>query len=114
MKGDEAIKQYFVNTELSHGVMGQGIVMVGYTCLAIFALYMNNLSYLSFGHVGSLQKQRSDLYEAEDNTTVAAYHKLKQHETVTAAIDDVENAESTGGIELNSIYTSPGVVAGKQ
>ena len=110
--GEEAINQYFRNTSIGHPIMGQGILLIGWTGLAIAALFLNNLSYLTFGHVGSLLKDRSDIiYEAEDNTT-AAYRQLKQQDTTTT---DTEKPETGGGIiELNHIYSSPSTVSGKQ
>ena len=90
--------------------MGQGILLIGWTGLAIAALFLNNLSYLTFGHVGSLLKDRSDIYEAEDNTT-AAYRQLKQQDTTTT---DTEKPETGGVIELNHIYSSSSTVSGKQ
>jgi hypothetical protein len=95
--------------------MGQGILLIGWTGLAIGALFLNNLSYLSFGHVGSLQKNRSSdlIYEAEDNTTMAAYRKLKQQDDVTTT-NTTEKPETTGIIELNHIYSSPSTISGNQ
>jgi hypothetical protein len=111
--GEEAIKQYFRNTSIGHPIMGQGILLIGWTGLAIGALFLNNLSYLSFGHVGSLQKNRSSdlIYEAEDNTTMAAYRKLKQQDNIATIDDTTEKPETTGIIEFNHIYSSPSTVS---
>lgn len=117
--GEESIKQYFRNTSIDHPIMGQGVLLIGWTCLAIGALFLNNLSYLAFGHVGSLQKDRHNsdiMYEAEDNTT-AAYRKLKQQQqqdttTIDTTTEKPETSTATGIIELGHIYSSPNTISG--